>query len=147
MSFTNDLLRGLAGVLNSTSVATYRSDDSDYLESETAVTFTLMPQFPARCVTLTAYNATDAVTMARSRIPVQFKFRGSDPLDVNDLADAAFGQLQTLTGVQLGSVWLIQILRNSMVPLGQDDNHRWLRADNYYADINTPVSAHRANNY
>lgn len=145
MSITSDLLGGIATVLNTASVVTWRSDGSVYLSTETAVAFRVQPASPDRCVTLTNYLATDEVLQARSRLAVQLRFRGSrgDTLDVDDLADSAFQVLQTLTGVQMGSVWLIQLLRTSVASLGQDDSRRSERADNYYADVNTPPTTAR----
>lgn len=145
MSFTNDLLAGIATALDGAGVAKYRSDNTAYLPGESAVRFRLMPVLPNRCVAINAYLAHDEVLQSRSRIGVQLMFRGNpdDGADVDDFADNAFQVLQTLTGVQMGSTWLIQLLRTSYAWHGQDDEKRYLRGDNYYADINVPTTAHR----
>lgn len=145
MSFTSDLLTGLATILDTAGVGTYRSDGSGYLTGETAITFSLLPQQPDRCIALTAYPILDQVVEPLSTIGVQIRTRTapSDPLGVDDLADDVFQTLQALSGVQLGTAWLVQILRNSAIPLGQDMSLRWERSDNYYADVNTPVTAYR----
>jgi hypothetical protein len=145
VSFTTDLVQGTASKLATASLVTYRSDGSAYLSTETAAVFSLMPQGPDRCVVLTAYLALDQAVEPLSTIGLQLRFRGNqgDPLDVNNLADSAFQTLQALSGVQMGSVWVVQFLRQSMIPLGQDDSLRWERSDNYYVDINPPSTAYR----
>lgn len=145
MSFTNDLLAGLAAQMETAGVALYREDFSSYAAGDTAVVLSLMPQSPDRCVALTAYSAVDAVESSWSTIPVQFRFRGnvSDPTDVTNFADDVFQAIHGLTNLTFGSAHLVQILRKSTVPLGQDDSRRWQRSDNYYADINAPTTARR----
>lgn len=145
MSFTSDLLTGLAGVLVTAGVATYRSDGSGYLPGETAITFALLPQQPDRCVTLSFYLASDQPVEALSTFGVQVRCRGNveAPHDADDLADGVFQALQALSGVQLGTAWLVQILRVSAISMGQDSSVRFERSDNYYADVNTPATAYR----
>lgn len=146
MSDTRDVVDGLARMLVTATVATYRSDGSPYLASETGVLFKDLTSTPDRVVVLNAYGtADDNPQWTLGRRLVQARFRGTaDPLDVDALADAAFNVWHGATNLTFGSVHVVQILRVSSIPLGRDEQDlRWQRADNYALDLDYPTTANR----
>lgn len=145
MSFTSDLLRGLAQYLNDRSVGVTYKPAGGYLATETAVFFKALPTSPNRVVVLSAYGATDEAKIALSHLRVQFWFRG-DPdnsLDVDDLGDAVFQVMQGLEHQTFGTAHVVQALRVSSVQLGIDGSKRSERTDNYALDVNVPTTAGR----
>lgn len=138
MSFTGDLLEGLAQHIATAGIATYRPAGA-YVAGETAIAFAGMPPDPDRVIVVSAYAVTDDATLSDSVVGVQVRCRGlTDPRDVELLADAVFGLLHGAHSVQLGAVHVVQALRNSSAPLGQDDNNRWEHTDNYYLTVHRP---------
>ncbi len=146
MGFSRDLLTGFAGILQTAGAGTYRSDNSAYQAGETAITFGGTLDQPDRCITLTGYGAGfDAPREALTRTNLQTISRGARDsyLDAEDLDDAVFQAIQGLTGRQFGSVYLIQCLRRSSIPLGPDAAMRWEISSNYALDINPPTTSLR----
>ncbi|MER7070968.1 minor capsid protein [Terrabacter sp. NPDC000476] len=141
-SYEQDLLEGLAQQLHDDGVATYRPDEP-YLDEDTAITFGTMPDSPDRCVTLTAYPLSDAPREAKSLLGVQVRSRAGSYLEANELNVAIFQSLHGLTGRQYDTCHLVQLLRNSSVPMGEDDSQRWEHSANFHADINPPTTALR----
>jgi hypothetical protein len=140
----NDLLDGIAQLIVSNSLATYRTDGTDYLDSETGIVFKAVNPKPDRIITMTAYQVSDNPTMPESRLGVQLRFRGTqDPRDVDDLGDSVYSILHGLTGVWFNSVFAEQVLRQSSITLGQDAAKRWERADAYYVDAGLPPTSNR----
>jgi hypothetical protein len=145
VSITTDLLDGFAGVLVAAGVATYRSDGSTYLPGETAVTFTILPQTPDRVVTLTDYPVLDDPKLPMASIGVQVRVRGipGSPRDVQALRDSIYTALQGLADQTWGSVHAVQVYRRSSIPNGQDTSLRFEYFENYYVDVDLPVTANR----
>lgn len=138
MSFTTDLLQGLAQYLATAGVGTYRSTGA-YLSSETAIVFDAMPPEPDRAIVLSDYPVSDDPSLSDSVLGIQIRTRGiADPLDVKAISDAVFNLLHGANGVNFGTVRVVEILRNSGIPMGRDENNRWERSDNYYATVNRP---------
>jgi hypothetical protein len=145
MSATNDILTGLAGLITGAGLATVR-DGTDFLSSETALTFKNLPATPDRVVCLTPYGANgDQPEITLGQQPVQVRFRGtSDPRDVDELGDAVFNVLHGARDLTFGSVHVVQILRISSTPLGMDEqSRRFERSDNFQLDVDLPTSANR----
>lgn len=139
-----DLLVGLADVLDTAGAATYRASGG-YLADETAVVFGDLPTGPDRVVALALYQATDAIeqNLSTRRMQVMMRSVPNDSLDVGDLADDVFDALHVLENTACGVVHVVQCFRTSVVPLGMDEQRRYLRADNYQLDINTPATPGR----
>jgi hypothetical protein len=143
VSFTGDLLDGLAQLLADGGAGTYRSDGTVYLSSETAIVLEAMPQTPDRAIVLSDYPVTDDASLSDSVIGVQVRCRGgADPHDVKAIAGSVFDQLHGRTAYQAGTVRVVQSLHQSGAPLGRDDSNRWERSENYYLTVHRP-SAHR----
>lgn len=139
MSFTGDLLDGLAQLLATGGAGTYRADGTAYLPSETAIVLGGMPQTPDRVIVLSDYPVTDDPSLSDSVVGLQVRTRGgADPHDVKAVAGAVFDQLHGRTAFQAGVVRVVQALRQSGTPLGQDDNRRWEHSENYYLTVHRP---------
>lgn len=139
MSFTTDLLTGLATDLNAQGLATYNGGAGGN------VFLKALPTTPDRAVALTAYAATDEAAENLSTIRVQFWFRGNPNVatDVDDLADSVFMWLQGLQGRTYGSVFVAQAFRVSSIQLGVDGSKRSERSDNYSLICNLPSTSGR----
>jgi len=146
MSFTSDLLTGLAGYLAGAGIGvTYRAS-TPYVATETAVVLTgQYPTSPDRCVVLNAYAATDEPKVALSKIRVELALRGvpNDSLDVHDLGDAIFTVLQGAEDLTFGTAHVVQALRVISASGGVDANKRSMRSDSYSLDVDTPITPGR----
>jgi hypothetical protein len=139
MSYTTDLLTGLATDLNAEGLATYTGGSGG------TVFFKQLPTAPNRAVALTAYGSEDEAAENLSTIRVQFMFRGNANAasDVDEFADAVFMWLQGLQGRTYGSVYLAHALRISTIQLGIDESKRSMRSDNYSLTCNLPSTSGR----
>lgn len=144
---TRDLLTGLAETIDGSGIAKYRPAGA-YQPGETAVVFRSAPQTPDRVITMTCVPMSDAAMTPMGRWMVQFYFRGlmNDPLDVEDLGDAVFDLMQGATSMQMGSINIIQCLRQGSVGNGQDTQKRWTRIDRYMIDLDTAPTQNRPSN-
>lgn len=145
MSFTTDLLTGLAQYLDDAGTGvTYRTA-TPYLPDETGVFFGLFPTSPDRCVTLTAYATSDEPKIALSKIRVEVAIRGevNNSLDVDSIGDAIFNALQGMEHRQFGTAHVVQALRVISAAAGVDDNKRSQRSDSYAFDVNVPATIGR----
>ena len=132
MSFTKDLLLGLAAYVSAGGIA-----DPGFMKA--------LPAGPDRCYAITAYSASDEAKVSLSKIRVQFWFRGAvnNSLDVDDLGDDVFNLLHGIEHVQFGTAHVNQMLRVSSIQLGADVNKRNERSDNYELDVDVPVTPGR----
>lgn len=141
MSTTRDLLEGIATYLDGQGVGVYNPtavNDPD----DTVITMKNLPSKSPRAIMLTAYGPSDHPTINLSQIRVQVWFRGvpNDSLDVDDLGDSVFDVLHGLEHRDFGSAHVVQALRISSLPMGEDANNRHERADNYVLDVNRPAT-------
>jgi hypothetical protein len=135
--FIANLLTGLAVYIAAApSIGATWSPSAAYTSAQTAIVLGTLPANPDRLITLTAYDALDDPTAARSIIPVQIRTRWgtTDPRYVYNLDDALFVLLHNLSSVTLSTgVYVGQIHRNSgPAPPVQDQNQRWSLSSNYY---------------
>jgi len=145
LNIQNDLLDGIAALIQSASLATYNTNGV-YTADQTGIFFKAVNPTPDRIITMTAYQVSDNPTMPEARLGVQLRYRGTqDPRDVDELGDAVYGILHGLTGVQFNGVFAEQVLRQSSITLGQDSSKRWERADAYYIDVGVPPTSNRPN--
>lgn len=142
MGWTTDLLVGLGEHLDAAGVATWRPTGA-YTDGETGIVVRAIPQQPDRLITLAPYPRDDADHrgMADHDLALQVRVRGdTDPRTCDDIADAVFAELDSLSGVVLSGVPLVQMWRQSYTSLGQDDNNRWQRSENYYLQAMRPTA-------
>lgn len=143
MSFTSDLLTGVAEYLAAEGIGEYRPDGSVFPTDATAIVDRTMPQSPARVVALDSYSVSDDPNLAQGTVGLHITTRaGGDPRDVEDLDDAIFDCLHGATNLDLNGVLVQQVYRQSNAPLGQDGNRRWQSTSNFYLDVHRP-SRHR----
>jgi hypothetical protein len=147
MGSTRDLLTGLAQTISDTGIGSYRATGA-YDPGETAIVFRASPQSPDRVIMMMCVPMTDAAMIPMGRWMVQFYFRGlpNDPFDVEDLGDAVFDLMQGATSMPMGSINIIQCLRQGSVGNGQDASKRWTRIDRYMIDLDTAPTANRPSN-
>lgn len=147
MAATRDLLTGMAQMIADTGIGVF-NPSGVYAATDTAVIFKNMPASPDRVIVLTAVPLTDMTMSPMGKMLVQVKTRGipNNPLDVDDLGDAVFDLLQNLTNITMGSTHIIQCLRNSSIPMGEDSANRWERIDHMYIDMDYPPTVNRPAN-
>lgn len=137
MSWTYDLLDGLAKYLQENGQGRYirEDDDSVFVSDDTAIILKEMPPGPDRAIVLNAYSPTDDPVQGMGSIMVQCRFRGNqnDVMDADALGDNVFNLLQGARYLDLipGSPSFSRVRRQSSVDLGADKTGRWERTDNY----------------
>ncbi|WP_244409203.1 minor capsid protein [Streptomyces albofaciens] len=87
MSYTVDLLDGLARLLDTAGVGTYRPDGV-YAAGETAITIAATPPVPDRVICLSAYPVEESAALTDTTTGIQVRTRaGPDPREVDALDD------------------------------------------------------------
>ncbi|WP_371677912.1 minor capsid protein [Streptomyces sp. NBC_01276] len=138
MTYTVDLLDGLARLLHEQGVGIYRTD-GPYAAGETAITIAALPPVPDRVICLAAYPVTDSPVLTDTTTGVQARTRaGVDPREVDALDDQVHEVLHGSGPHLLGSVRAQLVFRVSAAPIGSDSAGRWERSANFH------VRAHRA---
>ncbi|MEU3710488.1 minor capsid protein [Streptomyces catenulae] len=138
MSYTVDLLDGLARLLDAAGVGCYRPDGV-YIAGETAITIAATPPVPDRVICLSAYPVLDSPALTDTTTGIQVRTRaGADPREVDALDDAVFDALHASGPFLFGSVRVQLISRASASPIGADTSGRMERSANYH------LRAHRA---
>ena len=140
MGYQNDLLVGFAQLLADATVGTW-STSAAYSAGDKGITLQVLPTSPDDVIALSTYPVTDDPTLSDSVTGLQVMTRqtGADPRPTNDLADSVFDQLQGLAGVDLSTgLHVVFCEHRSGSLLGQDDNKRWSRSDNYYVTTHRP---------
>lgn len=140
MTFLVDLVDGLARLLDTEHVATYRPTGI-YTSTETAITDTAMPDRPDRAVVLTAYDTADDPRLTDCTVFVQVRTRaGTDPRDVAALDEDVFRVLHGLRDRRYGTARLALMKRENSAPMGADATGRYERTSNYTVRAQRPVS-------
>ncbi|MGD3112632.1 minor capsid protein [Streptomyces sp. YGL11-2] len=141
MSYTADLLDGLARLLHEQGVGIYLPSGR-YAPDETAITVATTPPTPDRIICLSAYPVTESPQLTDTTTGIQVRTRtGPDPRDVDALDDAVFDVLHGSGPHAWGAARVQLLYRASAVPIGADSAGRMERSSNYYA------RAHRAARY
>lgn len=133
MSYTADLVEGLAELFDEQGLGTYGPPDEPYPTEGTAIVLGVMPALPDRVLCLTPYPVEDsggpeAITAVQVRMRA-----GRDPRAVYTLADDVFGVLHGREHFRLRTVPVALMWRSSEAPLGLDANGRMELTANYYA--------------
>lgn len=140
MSFTTDVLEGVAQWLSSAGIGTWRSTGV-YTADETGIVLRAQPQTPDRVLTLSTYSLSDDPSLSDSVVGLQVitRWGGGDPRPNDDLADQVFDLLHGATQVDLSTgLRVVQALHRSGTSLGQDANQRWRTSSNYALDVYRP---------
>lgn len=132
--WTSQLIAGLATFMHDNNLGIWRPTGT-YTADEIAITGRHIPSNPDRNITLAAYSVISPPGMQDVTVGMQFRFRGTtDPRVVEDIADAVFEELDSLTGVVFGDIPIVQMYRQSHASLGVDANGRWEASHNYYIE-------------
>lgn len=138
MTYTVDLLDGLARHLSEHGIGAYRPDGT-YAPDETAITIAATPPAPDRVICLAAYPVTESSRLTDTTTGIQVRTRASsDPREVDALDDQVLALLHGAGPFAWGTVPVQLIYRASAASIGADASGRWERTSNYYA------RAHRA---
>lgn len=134
-----DLLEGIGAYLAVKGVGSYTADPTVVpAAGSTAITIKLFPSAPDRVVMLNVVSQGDDPSMPLGKFMLQVRSRGNpnDPMDVEDVVDAAFNALHGVQNLVCGSVTVIQLERRVSVPMGMDAaSKRWGRLDQFYGDL------------
>lgn len=149
MSWTDDLLTGLAEHLDAAGVGQWQPAGAYTTGDPPPITLRALPDAFDRAYALSYYTEVETEDAGLSDVTagVQLRSRGStDPADVEDLADAVWEVLHGARMVTLGSaprlVHTSLIYRRSTALLGADRTGRFERACNYYVTASRP-NVHR----
>jgi hypothetical protein len=143
MGAAGDISNGIAAILTGAGIGVLNPSGVSQ-PADTAIVMKNVPVSPDRLVTITVVPLTDDVAVTQGQVMVQLRFRGvpNVPLDVDDLGDSVFPLFHGLRSTQMGSVYVVQCLRQQSVPLGHDAAKRWERADQFYLDVEYPPNSH-----
>ncbi|QKN87540.1 tail terminator [Streptomyces phage HFrancette] len=134
MSYTTDLVEGLAELLAEQGIGVYGPPDEPYpSDGRTVIVIGFMPAVPDPVICLTPYpvedtGSTDAITAVQVRMRA-----GRDPREVYALADAVLDLLHGRESFRLRGVPVALMWRQSEAQLGLDGNGRMEMSANYYA--------------
>ncbi|QLF83199.1 hypothetical protein QEN62_gp13 [Streptomyces phage AxeJC] len=133
MSYTTDIVEGLAELLDEQGLGTYGPPDEPYPSDGTAIVIGFMPAAPDPVICLTPYpvedtGGTDAITAVQVRMRA-----GRDPREVYALADAVCDLLHGREHFRLRGVPVALMWRQSEAQLGLDSTGRMEMSANYYA--------------
>ncbi|MCQ6250915.1 minor capsid protein [Streptomyces malaysiensis] len=132
MSWTSDLLDGLARLIAEAGVGVYR-DTGVYTVDEVGITITAVPDQPDQIVCLTPYPVDDTSGTTDVLFGVQFRFRaGADPRAVLAREDATFELLHMREHTDIGGVHVGLMWRQSASWIGADSRGRNELTANYY---------------
>lgn len=138
MSWTSDLLTGLAEHLAAQGVGTF-NPTGVYASGQTGIYYAVMPPGDEtdpgwdRAIVLTDYDPNGGNNSGDVAPRVQVRCRGlrNDPLSATTIRDAVYDAIDGLAHVTFGSVEVSGINHISGVPMGIDGNDRHERSDNY----------------
>ncbi|QKN87598.1 hypothetical protein QEN63_gp13 [Streptomyces phage Vondra] len=138
MSYTTDIVEGLAELLDEQGLGVYGPLDKPYPSDGTAIVIGFMPAVPDPVICLTPYpvedtGGTDAITAVQVRMRA-----GRDPRKVYALADAVCDLLHGREHFRLRGVPVALMWRQSEAQLGLDSNGRMEMSANYYARTTRP---------
>lgn len=141
MSFTEDLIEGIAQALAANSAATcpvvYRST-GNYTSAEFGVYAMVVGQaHKNQGVAVRVFGGSDDPSLSDSTVQVQLDFYGT-PLEVLRMEDDAFNLLHGAWGGTLGPVRVQLCMRTSSADLGQDESGGFRRTANYDLAVHRP---------
>lgn len=134
MSIANDLVAGVAQLLATAGVGTWRATGSYLTTDPTPIYVQEAPGSPHRVITVAHYPVSNVARTRDSIEGVQVRNRGlpGDTRETSDDADAIRAALDGRQHVLLGATHVSLIEWQSGAPLGQDGNRRWETVQNFY---------------
>lgn len=137
---------GVVSLLQAAGVGTY-NPDAEVTDGTVSLVFKMMPATPDRALVVDVIPTQDDAANPMGQYAIRLRGRGAanDPLDVDNILDAAFQVLHASSYLDFDGVEVTQILRrpNGVAQQGYDSKLRWLRADQYLADVDYPPTAQR----
>lgn len=136
-----DLVKGIGQYLAARGHGVWR-DDGVYADGETAIVLDVMPQKPDNAIVLAPYGVADDPSQADTITGLQVRTRaaGRATAPVRAMTANLFLELHGRTGLLLSTgLQVVQILRQSTVSDGQDENGRWSVIQNFYCDLHVPA--------
>lgn len=131
MTYTNDLLNGIAALLDAEGVGVWRPDDV-IGPGEVGLFRGVMPDEPDVAIAINDYPVDDDDT-TNAITAMQFRMRaGRDPNALADLADAVFNSLHQRRQYRVGDLYIALSWRQSQAWIGQDAQGRMELTSNYY---------------
>ena len=131
MTYTNDLLNGIAALLDAEGVGVFREDG--VIEPDEVGLFRgVMPDEPDTAIGITDYPVADDDT-TNTITGVQFRMRaGRDPNLIAELADTVFNLLHSRRHYVVNGVHIELSWRQSQAWIGQDLQGRMELTSNFY---------------
>lgn len=134
MSFTTDLIAGLAEWLDAAGAGTWNPDDTS------SIVDGALPDEVEQGIGLTPYNLSADSTVSDVVQPVQLYLRG-DAAWVKETADLVFDEWHGQVERTIGGIRCALIELNSDVPMGVDQRGRTERALNYQIHAHRPTAS------
>lgn len=140
-TFEADLLRGLAQLLASEGLGTWK-ETAGYTAAETGIVIDATPDSLSRAIQLTAYPVEDDEQFSTDVVGVQIisRWEGVNPLPSRELDSRIFDTIQGLAVTLATGVRVAYIRRTSGASLGVDASKRWARSSNYYLTVHRPTA-------
>jgi hypothetical protein len=131
VTYTNDLLNGIAALLAAEGVGVWRPDD--VIEpGEVGLFRGVLPDEPDVAIALNDYPVADDDT-TNAITAIQFRMRaGRDPNVIANLADAVFNRLHQRRQYRVGDLYIALSWRQSQAWIGQDAQGRMELTSNFY---------------
>ncbi|MET7933493.1 minor capsid protein [Streptomyces sp. NPDC005322] len=132
MSWTTDLLDGLARLIAGAGVGIYR-ETGVYTTGEVGITITAVPDTPDQIIAITPYPVDDTSGTTDVLLGVQLRFRaGPDPRGAIAREDDVFELLHGREHTEIGGVHVGLVWRQSSAWIGRDARGRNELTANYY---------------
>ncbi|MFF5589731.1 minor capsid protein [Streptomyces hygroscopicus] len=132
MSWTRDLLDGLARYVADAGIGVYR-DTGVYAADEVGITVTAVPDQPDQIIAITPYPVDDTSGTTDVLLGVQLRFRaGADPRAVLAREDAVYDLLHEREHTEIGGIHIGIMWRQSGGWIGADVRGRQEMTANYY---------------
>lgn len=133
MSWTSDVVTGVAEMLAAAGVGVWNPTGTAYGPDDVAIVLSAVPPEPDRCITLTAYGPLANDGHGDVTLGLQVRVRGTtDPRVVLDLVDAVADVLDGLEMTAIGGVPVSQVFQRPGAAIGQDSNDRHEYSSNFY---------------
>ncbi|WP_349862671.1 minor capsid protein [Leifsonia sp. WHRI 6310E] len=132
MSYTTDVLEGMAADIDAAGLGVYRGPDGQFARDEEvrAIVFSRMPEFPDEAIVLTRFGDHPA-ELAINEAEIQIRYRVRSPLAGERLADDLRDLFHDRTHVTYGAALFNRIKQAGFGPLGVDTNDRYEYSHNF----------------
>lgn len=134
MSYTTDVLEGMAADLDAAGAGVYRGPDGEFTrgadEDVRAIVFSDMPEFPDEAIVLTRFGDFPE-DLAVNEVHIQVRSRVRTALEGEELVDLVRDIFHDRVYVQYGVARFNRIKQDTFGPLGKDRNGRFEYSQNF----------------